>query len=235
MTALPPPRETMSEEARRAVALLQTRWQEFSDVRTLADVRVERGGRKQDVTGALLLKAPASIRFEALSPFGSPLLIATIHDGQLVLYNAASNSARVGPATPDAAGRLFSLAVTPDELVGLLAGRAVPPTDLRVATVQPADAHGPSLEMIGALHRQRVWMDFATGLVHRIQITGGRIEALLIYQHAADGALTGFNLAAAQGNVTATVRYRNLVLDSGIEPERFQLTIPARASIERLN
>jgi outer membrane lipoprotein-sorting protein len=225
----------MSEEARRAVALLRTRWREFSDLRTLADVLIERGGRKQDVTGVLLLKAPASLRFEALSPFGPPLLIATIHDGQLVLYNAASNSATVGPATPDTAGRLFSLAVTPDELVGLLAGRAVPPTDLRVATVLPADEHGPSLEMIGALHRQQVWMDFATGFVRRIQITGGRIEALLIYQHADDGALTGFNLAAAQGNVTGTVRYRNLVIDAGIEPERFHLTIPAGAAIERLN
>ena len=224
----------MSEEARRAVALLHTRWRELSDLRTLADVLIERGGRKQHVTGALLLKAPASIRFEALSPFGQPLLIATIHDGQLVLYNTASNSATVGPATPDTAGRLFSLAVAPDELVGLLAGRTVPPEDLRVATVLPADEHGPSLEMIGALHRQRVWMDLATGLVRRIQITGGRIEALLIYQHADDGSLTGFDLAAAQGNVTGTVRYRDLVIDAGIEPGRFHLTIPAGASIEQL-
>jgi outer membrane lipoprotein-sorting protein len=170
----------MSEEARRAVALLQSRWQELSDLRALADVLVERGGQKQQLTGALLLKTPASLRFEALSPFGQPLVIATIHDGQLVIYNAASNSATVGPATPDTAGRLFSLAVAPDELVGLLAGRAVPPKDLRVATILPADEHGPSLEMIGALHRQRVWMDFTTGVVRRLEIAGGRIEALLI-------------------------------------------------------
>lgn len=235
VTALPPPRETMSEEARRAVALLEARWQEFSDLRALADVLVERGGRKQQLTGALLLKTPASLRFEALSPFGQPLVIATIHDGQLVVYDAASNSATVGPATPDIAGRLFSLAVAPDELVGLLAGRAVPPKDLRVAAILPAAEHGPSLEMIGALHRQRVWMDFTTGVVRRLEITGGRIEALLIYQRADDGTLTGFTLAAAQGNVTGTVRYRDLVINAGIEPERFQLTIPAGASIERLN
>ena len=234
VTALPPPRETMSEEARRAVTLLEARGQEFSDLRALADVLLERGGRKQQVTGALLLKAPASIRFEALSPFGQPLLIATIHDGQLIVYNAASNSATVGPATPDTAGRLFSLAVAPDELVGLLAGRAVPPKDLRVATILPADEHGPSLEMIGAHHSQRVWMDFATGVVRRLQITGGRIDALLIYQRAGDGTLTGFTLAAAQGNVTGTVRYRDLVMNAGIAPERFQLTIPAGAPIERL-
>ena len=233
VTALPPPRETMSEEARRAVALLQTRWSEFSDFRGLADVLVERGGRKQQLTGALLLKAPASLRFEALSPFGPPLLIVTIHDGQLIVYDTGANLATVRPATAETSGRLFSLAVEPDELVGLLAGRVVPPRDLRVATILPADKHGPSLEMIGALHRQRVWMDFTTGLVRRAQIAGGRIDALLVYQRAADGTLNGFNLAAAQDNVTGTVRYRDLVINAGIEPERFHLTIPAGATIER--
>lgn len=216
------------------MALLQARWGEFSDLRALADVRVDRGSRKQQITGALLLKTPASLRFEALSPFGPPLLIVTIHDGQLVAYNTASNTATVGPATAETAGRLFSLAVEPHELIGLLAGRVVPPNDLRVATILPADEHGASLEMVGSLHRQRVWMDLTTGVVRRVQIAGGRIDALLIYQHADDGALTGLTLAAAQDNVTGTVRYQDLAVNAGIEPERFQLTIPPGASTERL-
>lgn len=225
----------MSEEARRAVVLLEARWREFSDLRALADVRVERGDRKQQVTGALLLKAPASLRFEALSPFGPPLLIVTIHDGQLVTYNTVSNAATVAPATADTAGRLFSLAVEPHELVGLLAGHVVPPKDLRVATILPADEHGPSLEMIGALHRQRVWMDLTTGVVRRVQVAGGRIDALLIYQRDDEGTTTGFTLAAAQDNVTGTARYRDVVINAGVEPERFQLTVPSGASIERTN
>jgi outer membrane lipoprotein-sorting protein len=233
-TALPPPREAMSEDARRAVGLLASRWKEFSDFRALADVLLARGNRKEQLTGALLLKAPASLRFEALAPFGQPLMIATIHDDQLVVYNAAANTATQGPATPDAAARLFGIAVEPQDLVGLLAGRAVPPADLRVAAVLPPDDHGPSLEMIGDLHRQRVWMDFASGVVRRLQITGGRIEALAIYRFADDGTLAGFDLTAAQGNVTGTVRYRNVVIGAGIEAERFRLTIPPGAAIQRL-
>jgi outer membrane lipoprotein-sorting protein len=224
----------VSEEAQRAVGLLVSRWKAFSDLRALAEVFVERGGGKQQFTGALLLKAPASLRFEALSPFGQPLLIATIHDGQLTAYNAASHTATMGPATPEASARLFGLALEPDDLVGLLAGLTVPPQDLRVATVLPPDEHGPSLEMIGALHRQRVWMDFTTGVVRRILITGGRLEALAIYQRADDGSIAGLELSAAQGNVTGTVRYRNVVGGAGIDTERFQLTVPAGASIERL-
>jgi len=232
--ALPPPRIPLSEEAQRAVDRLAARWTKFSDFRALADVLVERGNTKQQVPGVLLLKAPGSLRFEALSPFGQPLLIATVHDSQIVAYNAVSHTATVGPATSDTAARLFWLAIEPEDLVGLLAGLAVPPKDLRVAEIQAPDEHGRSLEMIGALHRQRVWMDFATGVASRIQVTGGRLEALFVYQRADDGTLTGFDLFAAQNNVTGTVRYRNVTLNGGIESERFALTVPPGASIERL-
>jgi outer membrane lipoprotein-sorting protein len=233
-TALPPPRAPVSEEAQRAVDALRARLAAFSDFRALADVLIERGGRKQQFTGALLLKAPASLRLEALSPFGQPLLISTIHDGQVIAYNVLSNTATVGPATPDTAVRLFGLAVEPEDLVGLLAGLAVPPKDLRVAAILPADEHGPSLEMIGTLHRQRVWMDFATGVVRRLQLTGGRLEALVIYRRADDGTVTGLELSAAQDSVTGRVQYRNVVVNGGIDRERFALTIPPDASIERL-
>jgi outer membrane lipoprotein-sorting protein len=232
--ALPPLRFAPSEEAQRAVDRLRARWTEFSDFRALADVRVEHRNTKQQIPGVLLLKSPGSLRFEALSPFGPPLLIATVHDGQIVAYNAGAHTAVVGPATPDTAARLFWLAIEPEDLVGLLAGLAVPPKDLRVAEVQAADEHGRSLEMIGALHRQRVWMDFATGVASRIQITGGRLEALFVYQRAEDGALTGFDVWAAQDNVTGSVRYRNVAVNGGVENERFALTIPPGASIERL-
>ena len=216
------------------IALLVARWHEFSDLRALADVRVERGGDKQQFTGVLLLKVPVSIRFEGLSPFGQPLLLVTIHEGQLTAYNTASQEAVVGPATAETAARLLSLPVDPEDLIGALAGRAVPPKELRVAQILPADAQGPSVELIGALHRQRVWMDFTTGIVHQIEITGGRLEARVTYHRGPDGSLAGFDLWAAQGNVTGSVRYRNLVVGAGIDGERFRLAIPAGASIERL-
>jgi outer membrane lipoprotein-sorting protein len=233
VTALPTPRAPLSEEARRAVDLVRERWQAFSDFRGLADILVERGSRKERFTGVLLLKAPDSVRFEALSPFGQPLLIATIHDRQLVAYDAATHTATTGAATPETTARLFWLAVEPDDLVGVLAGYSVPPRNLRAATVQPPDEHGPSLEMIGALHRQRVWMDFTTGVVHRLLITGGRVEVLAVYQRLEDGSPSGIELSA-QGYVSGTVRYRDVRLDTGIDTERFQLAIPAGAAVERL-
>ena len=224
----------MTEEAQRAVDRLRARWKEFSDFRAQADVLVQRGDTKHPVPGVLLLKSPGSLRFEALSPFGQPLLIGTMHEGQIVVYDVGAHGATVGPATPNMAARKFGLAIAPEDLVGLLAGVPVPPSDLRVAEIFGADEHGRSLEMTGVLHRQRVWMDFTTGVARRVLLTGAWVDVLLVYERADDGTLVGIEIAAAQENVTGRVRYQNVTLNSGIETERFAFTIPPGAGIERL-
>ena len=224
----------MREEAQRAVDQLRARWKEFSDFRAQADVIVERAGAKHQIPGVLLLQPPGSLRFEALSPFGQPLLIATMHEGQIVAYDVGGHTATVGPATPNMAARQFGLAIAPEDLVGLLAGFPVPPNDLRVAEIQAPDEHGRSLEMIGVIHRQRVWMDFATGVARRVLVTGAWLEALLVYERAEDGTLVGIEVSAAQENVTGRVRYQNVSVNSGIERDRFAFTIPPGAAIERL-
>jgi outer membrane lipoprotein-sorting protein len=229
-----PPHAAIPEDARRAVALLAERWHAFSDLRTLADIRIERGGERQQLTGVLLARSPASVRLEALSPLGQPLLLATIHEGRLTAYDAASNSALVGPATADTAARLLSLPFDPDDLVGVLAGRPVPPKDLRTAEVLPADGHGPSVALTGAIHHLRVWMDFATGIVRQVEITGGRYAMRVSYLLRDDGRPVGFDLSAAEGYMTGAIRYRDPVYDAGIDVARFSLTLPERAKIEEL-
>jgi outer membrane lipoprotein-sorting protein len=231
---LAPPRQPVAEDARAAVALLLDRWHEFSDLRTLLDVRLTRGRERQTLSGVLLTRAPASLRFEALAPFGQPLLLVVMHAGQLTAYNAATNRATVGPATADTAARLLGLAFDPDDLVGALAGRPLPPKDLRVAELVPADEHGPSVLMVGSDHSKRVWMDLVTGVVSQMEVTGGRYEVRIAYRRARDGSLAGFDLSAAAGSLTADAQYRQPVFDGGIDPERFELAVPESAKIERL-
>ena len=222
----------MEEAARAALALLIERWHRLSDLRALADITIERGGQRQRLRGVLLAKAPDAIRFEALSPFGPPLLLMTIHDGQLTIYDAVKNEATLGPATAETAARVLSLPVDPDDLVAVLAGRTVPPKDLRVAEIVAPDADGPSLILIGRLHRQRVWMDFATGVVRQLEIVGGRAAARIVFHRDGGGLLTGFDLDAAQGYVKATVQYENLVMDGGVDAQRFVIAIPKDAKTE---
>lgn len=232
--ALPPPRSPIDPETHRAINLLTARWREFSDLKTVADIQLQRRSEQHVMTAVLLAKAPTSLRLEALSPFGQPLLVLAVHEGQLTAYNAADHHAMVGPATADTAARLIGLPFDPDDLVGVLAARVVPPKDIRVASLLPPDEHGPSLELIGTVHRQRIWMDFQSGIVRRLEITGGRYEALVSYLRDADGRLRGFDLSAANAYVTGSVRYRDPVFDGGVDPDRFRLTLPPGARIEQL-
>jgi outer membrane lipoprotein-sorting protein len=226
---MPPPRQGTDEEARRALDVLIARWHAFTDLRALADITLERGGQRQRLSGVLLARAPGSVRFEALSPFGQPFLFVTVHDRRLTAYDATTNEATVGEASAETTARLLSLPFDPDDLVAVLSGRAAPPRDLRVVEILPADEHGPSLNLIGGVHRQRVWMDFTTGVVRRLSITGGRAAAVVTYIVDPRGELTGFDVSAGEGYASATVRYRSLAMGVGVEPERFTFALPKDA------
>lgn len=227
--APPPPRTPISEDARRAIDLLVGRWHEFSDMRALTDITMTKGSERQHFTGVLLTKRPTSLRFEAISPFGQPFLLVAVNEGKLVAYNATTNEVTTGPATVETAADVLSLPFEPDDLVAVLSGRVVPPKDLRVAEIFAPDADGPSVNLIGRYHEQRVWMDFSTGVVHRVNVVGGRAEAIVRFLRAEDGSLTGLDVSAGQGYVTAKLRYRSLALNDGVEPERFVLTPPKDA------
>lgn len=231
-TIVPPPRQPIAEDARRAIDLLITRWHAVTDLRALADIDIDKGGQRQKLSGVLLARAPGSLRFEALSPFGPPFLVAVVHDGQLTAYNAVANEAVVGAATAETTARLLGLPFEPHDLVAVVSGYAVPPRDLRIGEILPADDLGPSLSLIGAVHEQRIWMDLQTGVVRQLQIVGGRAAATVTYLRDAEGQLTGFDVSAAERYVTGTVRYRSLATGVGLSTDRFALTLPKDAKTQ---
>ena len=230
--AIPPPRQTISEEARRAIDLLITRWQAVTDLRALADIVVERGGQRQQLSGVLLAKAPSSVRLEALSPFGQPFLLAVVHDGRLTAYNALTREAVVGEANAETTAKLLNLPFEAEDMVAVVTGHAVPPLGLRVAELKPADAMGPSISLIGDVHEKRVWMDFTTGVVRQLEIIGGRVAAIVTYQRNDAGALTGFDASAVDRYVVATVRYRKAETGVGLAADAFALTLPKDAKTQ---
>jgi outer membrane lipoprotein-sorting protein len=230
--ALAPPRAPLSEEARQAVALLTRRWHAAGDFRALAEIDLDRGGQRERFSGVLLAKAPGSVRFEALSPFGQPVLVAVVHDGRLTTYDATTNEAMVGEATAETTARLLGLPFEPHDLVAVVSGYAVPPADLRIGEILPPDDLGPSLALVGRFHEQRIWMDFETGVVRQLQIVGGRAAATVTYLRDPEGRMTGFDLTAAAEYVTGSVRYRNAAIGVGLPPDRFTLTVPKGAKTQ---
>jgi outer membrane lipoprotein-sorting protein len=232
--ATAPPREPVSEDARRALALLAGRASEFTDLRALATIVLKRGRERQQLRGVLLVKAPSSIRFEALGPFGPPLLIVTVHEGRLTAYDAVKNEAHVGPASAESISRALGLPLDPEDLVAVLAGRVAPPPDVKSAELVAPDDAGASLNLVTGTGRRRVWLDPATGTVRQLEIYGSPFNALVKYRRDGAGALTGFDLEAAQSYVTGSVTYENLVEGGGIDPERFMVAVPKGAKTQTI-
>jgi len=233
-TAAPPPGPPLADEVRRLVALLTLRRDEFSDLRTLSEVTVRRGTAVQRFAGALLVKPPASARFEALSPFGQPFLVVAMSDGTLTSYNVVENSALTGPVGEKTSGRWLGVPLGPEDIVGLLLGRVLPPAGMTAAEILPADDAGPSIQMVGHDRTERVWMDFETGEARKVEISGGRHTLIVDYRPEPSRDLPAEIHAIAPGTgFEATVRYRQPAIATGIDAERFRLTVPQGANVQR--
>ena len=231
--ATAPARQPVSDDARHALDLLDARWNEFTALRTVADIVLTRGRERHRLTGVLLVQGPDSVRFEALSPLGQPLLFVTVHEGRLTAYDVAKNEALTGPATATTIVRVLGLPLDADALVAVLAGRPVPPRDLRAAELEPADGLGPSLILVGADSRQRVWLDLETGDVRQLQINGGQFPITITFRRDGE-TLKGFDLLSEVAGVTGSVTYRNQVAGGGIDPERFTLALPKGAKTKSI-
>lgn len=231
---LPPPRAPIAPEVYRLIDLLARRWREFDDLRTLADITIRRDERVQRLNGVLLLQAPASLRFEALTPWGQPFLLLAVNAETTTLYEVAENRALVGPASARATERWLGFALKPDELVGLLAGHVVPLKDPYSAELMPTDGVGPSIKLTGASGAQRIWADPETGVVRQVEMDSGKHQARIAYS---GGGLTdppaALTLTALDAPLTVSIRYRQPKFGTGLSPDLFTLTVPEHAKIQR--
>lgn len=232
--SLQPSRQPLPPEAHRLIALLQHRWQEFDDLRTLAEITIQRDGRVQRLTGVLLLRAPVSVRFEALTPWGQPFLLLVGNAESLTLYQVPDNRAWVGPVSAKATERWLGLALEPEELVGILAGHVLPLKDPYSAEIVPADSVGPSIKLTGATGVQQIWADPETGVVRQVELTGAKTPTRITY---AGGVPTdppaSLTLAALDAPLVVSVRYREPRLGTGPSPDLFTLTLPEGVKIQR--
>lgn len=221
-----PPRQPLPPDVVAAQAVLEARWRDFHDLRTQADLRIRRGKRVDRLSGVLLLRAPASLRFEALAPFGPPLLVVASDADAVTLWEVPSQSAIIARSSPDATRRWLGLALGPEELVSLLAGYALPARDPLSGQMLPPDDIGPSLLFETADGRQRIWLDPASGEARQIEWTGGSQPARAVF------VPNGLRLATLDGKLEVTVRYKDPRRDSGFDPELLKLTVPQDVRIQ---
>ena len=227
-----PVRQPVSPEAAAAQTLIERRCAEFHDLRTLAEITMRKGDRTQRLAGVLLLRAPASTRFEALSPLGTPVLIVAGDASTLTVWEVLDDKAYRLPASPDATKRWLGLALGPDELVATLAGCALPLKDPLVVELLAPDDTSPSLRLRGKDMVQRIWFDPADGQPRAVEWTDGTPAHVTFADGAPDSVPTTLRLYTLDGKMEVRIRYQNPRLNSGFDPDLMTLTVPERVRIQ---
>lgn len=229
-TPTPPP---IAEDARAALARIEQHRRSLVDLRSLADITVRRGGRAQRLSGVmLLLGEPASLRFEALAPFGTPVLIVSGDPQSLTLWEVLDNRAYLAPASPDANRRWLGLALGGEDLVALLSARARPLPDPTRVELVPPDEVAPSLRLTGRDVEQRIWFDPATGQAKQIEWTGKNPARVTFTPTAPDAPPAGLRLETPDGTLRVTVTYRDPKMNTGLDPALLKLTVPEHVRIQ---
>ena len=188
----------------------------------------------QRLSGVLLLKAPAAFRFEALSPFGPPLLVVAGSAESVTVWEVLRNRAYLLPSTPEANRRWLGLALPAEDLVAFLAGQVRPMPSPRTGTLMPPDETGASLRLSGSEGTQRIWLDRggppAQGRVDRGQESPAR------YVHARRrrrrGGAAEIRLQTLDGKLDVSVVYREPHVNTGLDPARLTLTVPQGVEIQ---
>jgi outer membrane lipoprotein-sorting protein len=228
----PRPAPPLPPDVVAARTALDARWRTFVDMRTLADIEIHRGDRVQRLAGVLLLRAPDALRFEALSPFGPPILLVGADGDGVTVWEVLANRAYVLPSSPDAARRWLGIALSPDDLVALLSGHVRPLADAREGALLPADGLGPSLMLKGEGGTQRIWLAADGAQPLQAEWTGGKHPLRVVFTAGANGPPSRLDLATLDGRLSVTVRYRDPQVDAGLDPERLRLSVPASVRIQ---
>lgn len=228
-----PARRVIAPEAQAALAKLEARQAGLTDLRTLGDLRIKRDGKTQRLSGVLLLRPPAGLRFEALTSFGVPVVLVAGDSQSVTVWEVLDNRAYILPATPSATQRWLGMSLGSEDLVAILSGRIRPIRNPLTVELLPADHIAPSLKLANEDGEQRIWLDPETGVVRQVEWTGGRNPARVVYDEApADGPPAGLTMNTLDGSLELVAKYRDPKMNTGFDPSLLVLKVPEHVRVQ---
>lgn len=208
----------------------EAEWERFPGLRAAVELSVSQKGTTHRTAGVLLL-APAGLRFEALSPFGLPLLIVAANGKTVTIWSTTERRAVIAPATPEGIARWLALPLAPDELARLLVGQVRPL--LEPDSVQAVVDDGvPQIELTRGGLRQRVWVG-PGGAPGRVEFRGER-RLKAAFERAANGQVVAVHLVAPERGAEIRLRYHSVEVGT-VPAEAFALRLPAEVQIQRVD
>ena len=207
----------------------QAERQAFPGLRAAVDLAVRRRGRADRVAAGLLL-SPTHLRLEVATPFGFPALVATVGPERITVFRPLERKAWTARPTPDAVTRWLGAPLSPDLLLGLLAGQVPLPSDPTGVRVETASS--PHLAFERGAARHRVWVT-PQGRPGQLVVEDGE-RLTVTFEWAVSGDLQSVRAEVPGRDAELTVRYISAEYVSP-PPEAFELLLPADVALERVD
>jgi len=203
----------------------------------VAKVRVQTAERTVNATQVLLVEKPDRLRAEALSPFGTPLLVMASDGAELGVFLPGDNLFYRGRATPENLGRFTRLPLHPADLVNILLARPPVIAHQRLATFLLPEG-GWRVELTAGARGQQLVFDASRRLREVRYLQGGELQLQLAYGEPAPEA-QGFprriDLDLPRQQIRASLVFEELATDRDLQPGIFTLAPPAGATIVRID
>jgi len=220
------PAREISSEVLGVLDELETRWRHFEDLQGIVELTIERRDGTQRFLGPLLLRAPAALRFEGLSPLGQTLFVVAMDGETFTLYSLVEDRAVTGRATEGTMTRWLDIPLPPAALVALLAGYVLPLPEIEAGTLVrgPEDLRLELQDGEGVV--QRIWLDRLERRVQRVEW-----ERRTMRLHASLGPGDTVTLVVPDRQVSLRLRYQSRALGVGLPLARFRVELPEGAGV----
>ncbi len=116
------PESERIKDAERLMTAVREKGRELSSLRAEGTIMMRRGGKRVKAHMILLLRRPATLRFETISFFEQPLSILVTDGMQFSLWDMDKGRFYQGSATPQNIGRVIPIPMDGPEVAKLLFG-----------------------------------------------------------------------------------------------------------------
>lgn len=211
-----------------------------------ADVNLQYRSLLKDVriSGVLLAKYPASLKFLGLSPLGQPLLLLSLHDGRFTFVDVHNKEGFTGSITASKATELLPVGKLVDEgLYALLTGGPGNSGDdpLVVGRLNNGGKGSYLLTWsgIGDDHRKQVVFDLITGEVEAFRLLdpAGKISLEIRYSQQREERCGVPAVVSISGNAvrgTLECAFEKVFAADSLSESDFQLAAPEGFTMEEV-
>jgi len=176
----------------------------------------------------LALMRPASLRVEALSPFGATMVLAANDAGRLMIFDPAHNTMLAGEANAATLARYVRIPMAPAEAIDLLMGLAPDPAELATAPDSSAEEDGMTVlgwRLNDGGTRELGFAGGELGMVRERDGAGARRYEVRYADWRAAGNVSFPHKVEAQFPTSRiTLRYEAPALNTTLPPALFVLT-----------